>query len=259
TNNARIFARTWNALHRNLTGPNYPPLTTPWSGATLATFIISTPTLAITELMYNPAPATSGTNDNDQFEFIELKNAGSHDLNLVGIHFTNGIQFTFTADSAITNLGPGQYVVLVANRAAFLSRYPGVTNIAGQYTGQLNNAGDRLRLEGALAEPILDFRYDNSWYSTTDGAGFSLVIRDENAPFASWTNAASWRPSAEPGGSPGRPDVAPLSIPPVVINEALTHTDPPQLDSIELYNPSASPASIGGWFLSDDRDKPSKY
>src|SRR6185369_419774 len=50
-----------------------------------------------------------------------------------------------------------------------------------------------------------------------------------------------------------------LSIPPVVINEALTHTDPPQLDSIELYNPSASPASIGGWFLSDDRDKPSKY
>ena len=47
--------------------------------------------------------------------------------------------------------------------------------------------------------------------------------------------------------------------PRVVINEALTHTDPPERDTIELYNPTASPASIGGWFLTDDHDKPAKY
>ena len=45
----------------------------------------------------------------------------------------------------------------------------------------------------------------------------------------------------------------------MVINEALTHTDPPQSDTIELYNPTASPAAIGGWFLTDDHDKPTKY
>ena len=70
-------------------------------------------------------------------------------------------------------------MVLVANPAAFLSRYPCVTNIGGQYTGELDNAGERLYLEGALKEPILDFAYDDAWYPTTDGQGFSLVIRNE--------------------------------------------------------------------------------
>ena len=259
TNNARVFARNWNASHHNLTGANNPPLSSSWSGPAIGTFVVSTPALAITELMYNPAPPASGTNDNDQFEFIELKNVGSTPLNLVGIQFTHGIQFAFTATNDITNLGPGQYLVLVANRDAFLSRYPDVTNIAGQYTGKLSNSGDHVVLEGALGEPILDFSYDNAWYPTTDGAGFSLAIRNENAPFATWTNPASWRPSAALGGSPGRADVAPASIPPIVINEALTHTEPPDVDSIELYNPTVGPVSIDGWFLTDDRAKPLKY
>ena len=59
--------------------------------------------------------------------------------------------------------------------------------------------------------------------------------------------------------SPGQPDVAPAAIQPVVINEALTHTDPPQVDTVELHNPGAAPASVGGWFLSDDHSQPMKY
>jgi hypothetical protein len=150
-------------------------------------------------------------------------------------------------------------VVLVANQAAFLSRYPTVTNIGGQYAGKLANGDDRLYLEGALKEPILDFSYADSWYPTTDGQGFSLVIRNEYGALNTWTNPASWRPSTSLYGSPGRADTTPPSIPPVVINEALTHTDPPQSDTIELYNPSASAASVGGWFLTDDHNTPTKY
>ena len=259
TRNARVVARDYNTAHHNLTGPNNPPLNSFWSGPTAATFITSTPPLAITEVMYDPAPPATGTNDNDAFEFIELKNGGSADLNLAGIRFTNGIDFTFTATNAITHLGPGQYCVLVSDLAAFRSRYPNVTNVAGQYTGRLNNGGDRLYLEGALKEPILDFRYDPNWYPATQGLGFSLVIRNENAPFYTWTNSASWRASAVVGGSPGRADPAPANIIPVVINEALTHTDPPQVDAIELYNPTTTPAPIGGWFLTDNRKRPMKY
>jgi hypothetical protein len=207
--------------------------------------------------MYHPI--ASGTNDAEDFEFIELKNVGAQPLNLMGISFTNGISFTFTATNAITNLGPGQYLVLVANPAAFLSRYPTVTNVAGQYTGKLDTVGERLYLEGALKESILDFSYNGSWYPTADGEGFSLVIRNEYASFNTWTNPASWRPSTALNGSPGRADTTPQVIAPVVINEALTHTDPPQSDTIELYNPAASPAAIGGWFLTDNHDKPSKY
>jgi hypothetical protein len=260
TNNARVFARNFNLGHSNVTGGavgGNPPISSPWSGSTVGTFIVATPPLAITEIMYHPVAA--GTNDEEAFEFIELKNVGAQSLNLIGISFTNGISFTFTATNAITNLGPGQYLVLVANPAAFLSRYPTVTNIAGQYTGRLDNAGEHLYLEGALKEPILDFAYNDSWYPTTDGEGFSLVIRNEYAPFNTWTNPASWRPSTALNGSPGRADGAAPSFPAMVINEALTHTDPPQTDSIELYNPTASSAAIGGWFLTDAHDQPMKY
>jgi hypothetical protein len=260
TSNARVFARNYNVAHNNVTGGTVggnPPISSHWSGSTIGTFVVATPPLAITEIMYHPV--ASGTNDDNDFEFIELKNVGAQSLDLIGISFTNGISFTFTATNAITNLGPGQYLVLVANATTFLSRYPTVTNVAGQYTGKLDNSGERLTLQGALQEPILDFAYNDSWYPTTDGEGFSLVIRNEYAPFNTWTNPASWRPSMALNGSPGRADGAAPNFPAVVINEALTHTDLPELDTIELYNPTASPAAIGGWFLTDDHYNPAKY
>ena len=260
TNNARVFARNYNLAHNNMTGGTVggnPPISSHWSGSTIGTFVVATPPLAITEIMYHPV--ASGTNAASDFEFIELKNVGAQPLNLIGVSFTNGVYFTFTVTNAITNLGPGQYLVLVANTAAFRSRYPAVTNIAGQYTGRLSNGGEHLYLQGALQEPIIDFTYDNAWYPTTDGQGFSLVIRNEYAPFNIWTNPASWRASVALNGSPGSFDGTAPSFPAVVINEALTHTDPPEFDTIELYNPIASPASIGGWFLTDDHNKPTKY
>jgi len=262
TNNARIFARNYNPAHSNMTGGavgGNPPISTPWSGPRIATFVVAIPPLAITEIMYHPAPPASGTNESGDFEFIELKNVGPQPLSLVGMCFTNGITFTFTTTNAITNLGPNQYLVLVKNRPAFLSRYPTVTNVAGEFTGSLDDAGERLALEGALKEPILDFSFNDNWYPTTDGPGFSLVIRNEGAAFSSWTNPASWRASALPGGSPGRADPAAPNIAAILVNEALTHTDPPQVDSIELYNPTGSPQNLGGWFLTDDADEPMKY
>jgi len=53
---------------------------------------------------------------------------------------------------------------------------------------------------------ILDFDYDNGWYPTTDGQGFSLVIADETAPFDTWDRSRSWQPSDAEGGSPGTAD-----------------------------------------------------
>jgi hypothetical protein len=45
----------------------------------------------------------------------------------------------------------------------------------------------------------------------------------------------------------------------VVINEVLAHSDFPLEDAIELYNPTASPVSIGGWWLSDSARVPLKF
>src|SRR5690606_10956859 len=48
-------------------------------------------------------------------------------------------------------------------------------------------------------------------------------------------------------------------IPTVYVNELLAHTDPPQQDAVELYNPNDQTVNIGGWYLTDDADEPKKY
>ena len=215
--------------------------------------------LRITEIMYNPAPLAGNTNDPQDFEYLELKNISTNTpLNLAGVRLSDGIDFTFTG-SAVTNLGPGQTVLVVRNLTAFSLRYGGSGfSIASQYSGALANGGENLRLDDAVGEKILEFSYDNRWYPITDGLGFSLVIADENAPWDTWGQKASWRASSRLSGSPGLSDPLPLTLPPILVNEALTHSDP-QSDWIELYNPASTNVNLGGWFLTDDFYVPNKY
>src|SRR5207248_9264814 len=84
------------------------------------------------------------------------------------------------------------------------------------------------------------------------------VIMNENAPWQTWGDKGSWRASGAMDGSPRADDVAP-NLPPILINELLTHTDLPQVDAIELFNPTARDVDIGGWFISDDLKTPNKF
>jgi hypothetical protein len=214
--------------------------------------------LRITEIMYNPSPAPSINSDAQQFEYLELKNVStSVTLNLTGVQFSDGIAFSFTG-SAVTNLRPGQTVLVVANPTAFAARYGSGFNIAGQYAGALDNGGENLRLDDAVGEKILEFAYDNKWYPLTDGLGFSLVIVNENASWDTWGQKASWRASGQLNGSPGAADPLPPAFPPVRVNEALTHSDP-GTDWIELFNPTTTNVDVGGWFLTDDFFNPKRY
>ncbi len=45
----------------------------------------------------------------------------------------------------------------------------------------------------------------------------------------------------------------------VVINEVLTHTDPPFDDAIELFNPTSASIDISGWYLSDNKGDPFRF
>ncbi|MEI7729006.1 MAG: immunoglobulin domain-containing protein [Verrucomicrobiota bacterium] len=260
TNNARVVARTYDTNYYYVyLGSNAPPTNSPWSGTVEATYVAQTPQFVVTEIMFNPAAPTNGsTNDASAYEYIELKNVGTNMLTLAGFHFTNGIYFDFSTGT-VSQLAPGGYVLLVRNRNAFLSRYPGVTNIAGEYSGSLNNSGERLFLEGPLKEPILNFSYDNSWQAMADGNGFSLVLSNEYAPFYSLTNRASWRLSSTEGGSPGQVDAVVPSISPILVNELLSAPLTGGVDTVELYNPNASAVDISGWYLSDAFNNPRKY
>jgi hypothetical protein len=165
--------------------------------------------LVITEIMYNP-PDTASLDGwgRDDFEFIELLNTGTTSISLSGVRFTAGITFDF-AGSDVTQLSPGQYVLVVKNRVAFECRYGTILDprIAGEYKDKLSDSGERIRLADLQTGVLADFEYRDSWYTSTDGQGMSLVPVDPAHVTASQLGQkASWRASTRWGGSPGSAD-----------------------------------------------------
>jgi hypothetical protein len=137
-------------------------------------------------------------------------------------------------------LDPGGLIVVVHNLSAFRSRYDAGIPVAGEFSGSLGNSGDHLTLSGPLGEPILDFNYDPAWYPSTDVGGFSMVAIDPFAPVWNWGLASNWRPSAQPGGSPGRVDVLAqnntLTIVPDWAQQQITLSWPAGAVTYDLYS-----------------------
>ncbi len=209
--------------------------------------------LVFSEIMYN-APMLDGV-DGDAFEFVELKNAGTTPINLRGMTFTRGLTFTFNTDLIVA---PGAFVVLVADAAQFASKYPGVP-IAGTYTGSLlANDGETLELQDVAGSVVARASYNDKspWPELADNGGYSLVPIGTAGAFDG-SDPTLWRASRTVGGSPGTDDLLP--VPDVLINEILAHTDPPQKDSLELYNAGPQPVNVSGWSLTDDRQAPAKF
>jgi hypothetical protein len=231
---------------------------TKWSGPSAATFIVEFPPLVITELMYRPVPAAEDSpHAAGDFEFIELLNRGSAALDLRGFEFVTGIQFHF-ATSTVTTLEVGARLVLVKNRAAFVSRYGDGVAIGGEFAGALANEGERLRLVGPLGEVVLDFKYEPEAQPASDGLGFSLVVADEAQPLTHWNDRSGWRTGSVRGGTPGQSEPPTPEFPRLVVNEVLAHAERPLVDSIELHNAGRTTTDLSGWYLTDDRRTP-KY
>ena len=226
-----------------------------WSALTAATFFVPPDwsQLLVTEIMYNP-PARDGA-AGDEFEFLELKNAGASTLALDGLVFAAGVSFRFPTG---TLLAPGRFCLLARNAAQFQTKYPGVT-IDGVYSGSLDNGGETIRLIQPSRGKVLEVTYGNAapWLVTPNNHGFSLVPRDPNAN-PDPDDPLNWRASAVIGGSPGADD-PPSLIPPVKVNEVLSASVTPQVDTIELFNPAANDADLSGWFLTDDGNLPRKF
>ncbi len=156
--------------------------------------------LRITELMYNPP------SDDRRDEFLELTNVSDGVLDLRGVTISGGIEVTDFAGQ----LEPGEHVVLVPENNRFAATYGEDIRVVGFYDGALGNGGEELVLhlpaprDTAFDGAILRFTYDDAWYPTTDGQGYSLEVNDERGRISAWNQRAGWRPSDEVGGSPGR-------------------------------------------------------
>jgi len=156
--------------------------------------------LKLTELHYHPL--VPDTLDNSDFEFIELKNTGQA-LDISGVRFTEGISYTFPQN---TTLDAGGFVVLASDKESFRSRY-GFSPF-GEYTGALDNGGERLVALSAQSDTLVSVTYadDSPWPGEADGGGSSLVSREID-PTGNPNDPSYWRLSYKLHGSPGSDDV----------------------------------------------------
>ncbi|MBN1673690.1 MAG: lamin tail domain-containing protein [Kiritimatiellae bacterium] len=189
--------------------------------------------IRITEIMYNPLGGGA-------YEFVEIRNTGSSTRGLSAMRL-RGLRYTFPPG---TDLAGGEFLVIASDAAAFEQRH-GFAPF-GQYDGGLDNGGERIALLDCDGHTVTSVRYNDKdpWPKEADGDGFSLVFEGAGEQ----DDPAKWRVSNLIGGSPGRDDGPYYRV---VINEALTHTDPPEIDAIELRNLGDDVADIGGWYLSD--------
>lgn len=225
-----------------------------WSPLRQAEFAVSD--LWITELNYHPHDVLISDDElpeTNAFEFIEVMNVGSEQVELEGVRLSEAVRFTFDQQT----LESGERIVVVEDVDAFRTRYGSEVRVAlgddgeggrdGEFGGRLANEGELIRLEDSLGRTIEQFTYGDSdlWPALSQGQGGSLqiidVLRNAGDPH-------NWRHSNQVGGSPGFAD---LPAHEVVINEVLAQ---PRLDEavlVELYNPIGRPLEIGGWYISD--------
>lgn len=141
--------------------------------------------VVINEIHYNPA---SGQGSDNDYEFMELHNPGTADIDMSGYSFTQGVTHVFETG---TILFAGGYIILtmpVANGDVDFNPYDpdgdglhenGATVIPWTSGGQGNSGEDIVIVDasGATVDSV-DYE-DNSdgWSSNADGGGASLELK----------------------------------------------------------------------------------
>ncbi|MBE0544796.1 MAG: lamin tail domain-containing protein [Verrucomicrobia bacterium] len=183
----------------------------------------SAASVVISEIMYHPA------SEDVREEFIELHNAGTTNVSLLGWRFSKGVQFTFPSVS----LAAGDYLVVAADVTTFTNKYHGVTNVVGTWTGRLSNSREDIALDDAAGNRVDSVKYADEgdwavrrrgpmdrnhrgwiWFAEHDGGGKSLELIN---PKFSNNHGVNWASSLTTDGTPGAPNsVAQTNIAPVI-------------------------------------------
>jgi len=161
---------------------NMSPTTGTANAVTLTTAVV------INEIMYHPPT------ENESDEYVELYNAGATTVSLAGWSFSRGISYDFSSTASI---GPRRYLVIAKDRNRLISRYgllPAI--ILGNFVGQLDDAGEKVRLRDANYNIADEVTYSEGghWSEYADGYGSSLELID---PRHDNTNYQAWAPGNE--------------------------------------------------------------
>ena len=150
--------------------------------------------VVINEIHYDADPKTAAV------EFVELHNTGDRTEHLGGWYFSNGIDFTFAANTA---LKPGGYLVVAENPAKLRAEFRTPKQLVlGPYIGRLSN-GETLTLRNAAGEQVDRVNYDSGfpWPTAASGAGSSMELIHpslDNDLGGSWRSAGMQIEPSEP-------------------------------------------------------------
>lgn len=184
--------------------------------------------LIVNEWMADPA---SGS------DWFELFNSGAQPVALGRMCFTDNLtQKTLSPVPPLSFIGSGihGYIQFLAD-------------------GSLNSGADHVNLKlSKTGETIGLFSSAETLITAVSFATQQTGVSEGRFPDGS-TNVVRFATSATPGTS----NYLPLNG--VVVNEVLTHTDPPLEDAVEFYNDGAAPVDLSGWFLSNVQESPKKY
>lgn len=170
-------------------------------------------------------------------DWFELYNTNPLPVELSGLFLSDNPAVTSVTNSPIAPLS------FIGGRKWVLFNADGRPENGRDHVNfSLAQAGETLRLYDPNL--VLLDAVDFGWQSLNISQG---LLPDGGA------NLTSFPSTATPG------DANYLPVPGLVINEVLTHTDPPLEDAVELFNATASPINIGGWYLSDSQSDLKRY
>jgi len=191
---------------------------------------VAVPQLTITKIMYHPQSSTQFPDD-DELEFLEIRNTGTTPANLSGIGFSGtGIVYRFPAN---TSLGPGSCVIIASNATIFQSRY-GFAPF-GEFTRQLSNSGELLVLSDAFGNAVDHVEYsDAAPWPDADGNGYYLRLAGltlDNSLPESWTASNDVITSTEEPSAEIR-----FAVYPNPARDLLNITSGTEISSISIYD-----------------------
>ncbi len=185
--------------------------------------------LKVNEWLSNPRPG-----DDD---FFEIYNPGSQPVALGGLWLTDVLS---TRDKH--RIAPLSFIGAVTNGWTEFKADGNTTAGADHVNFSLRAAGEEVGISLPDLTLIDGVSFTNQLEGVSNGR-----LPDGSASVVSFPTTAS----------PGSANY--LLLPHVVVNEALTHTDLPLEDAIELRNLTGTNVNIGGWWLSDAQSQPQKY
>ena len=170
-------------------------------------------------------------------DWFELYNSAGQPVSLSGLFFTDALTektLSPVPPLSFIGAGPNAFVQFLADGDA--------TAGASHVNFKLSKSGESIGLFSASGELINAVTFGSQLTGVSQGR-----FPDGAANIVAFAATSS----------PGHGNDLPLSG--IVVNEVLTHADPPLEEAIELYNSGLTAANIGGWFLSNAQDDPKKY